>query len=222
MRCNDHKKEMAIAAMKNASESALANSHGLPWTSRLLEVLLAMAAGLGIRVLVSGILFGSVLRNYWFSWHPGSTVARCLLETPIEWMASEVKWFISLHSPESVLLFIVGVLLGRWRGKRSIPLMVILAVAFAMASSLYKVNMLWFTVRCFLGRDIQQGTRYGVFSTLIYGSLLMGTLVGAWWYRRRTPILYGHCTKCGYNLTGLPENRCPECGKAFGVRSSNE
>jgi len=25
----------------------------------------------------------------------------------------------------------------------------------------------------------------------------------------------GHCRKCGYNLFGLPEPRCPECGKPF-------
>ncbi len=24
-----------------------------------------------------------------------------------------------------------------------------------------------------------------------------------------------HCPTCGYNLTGLPQNRCPECGQDF-------
>lgn len=27
-----------------------------------------------------------------------------------------------------------------------------------------------------------------------------------------------YCPKCGYNLTGLKENRCPECGKVFDPR----
>ena len=29
---------------------------------------------------------------------------------------------------------------------------------------------------------------------------------------RPTPT---HCENCGYDLTGLPEPRCPECGQAF-------
>jgi hypothetical protein len=31
------------------------------------------------------------------------------------------------------------------------------------------------------------------------------------WRRRRR----GLCVECGYNLTGLTEARCPECGRAF-------
>ena len=31
-------------------------------------------------------------------------------------------------------------------------------------------------------------------------------------YRRRRK---GLCVTCGYDLTGLPENRCPECGTEF-------
>ncbi len=33
--------------------------------------------------------------------------------------------------------------------------------------------------------------------------------------RRRRRKKRGHCLTCGYNLTGLTEPRCPECGTAF-------
>lgn len=35
--------------------------------------------------------------------------------------------------------------------------------------------------------------------------------------RRRWPIFPpGQCVRCGYDLRGLPDNVCPECGTAFG------
>ena len=39
--------------------------------------------------------------------------------------------------------------------------------------------------------------------------------------RRRYWPVYpsGHCAVCGYNLRGLPEPRCPECGTAFNAET---
>ena len=34
-------------------------------------------------------------------------------------------------------------------------------------------------------------------------------------HRRRKRKKLGLCLKCGYNLTGLTELRCPECGQEF-------
>jgi hypothetical protein len=36
-------------------------------------------------------------------------------------------------------------------------------------------------------------------------------MLGNEWRERLPPI----CPECGYNLTGLPDNRCPECGYIY-------
>ena len=41
--------------------------------------------------------------------------------------------------------------------------------------------------------------------------LLGGGATLLWWRARRVPIP-GHCRKCGYDLAGLSDEKCPECG----------
>ncbi|MCG3130205.1 MAG: hypothetical protein FLDDKLPJ_00959 [Phycisphaerae bacterium] len=50
-------------------------------------------------------------------------------------------------------------------------------------------------------------------------ALVVGTAVlGGWMIHRRHPVIEPSaplCDQCGYNLTGLVERRCPECGEPF-------
>ncbi len=60
---------------------------------------------------------------------------------------------------------------------------------------------------------------FGMFGARFYGAcvgFVVGSAasVGFLLLMTRPPKL-GHCAKCGYNLKGLPHNRCPECGTEF-------
>ena len=48
---------------------------------------------------------------------------------------------------------------------------------------------------------------YAVFAVVAIPTLLV------WRFVPKFPR--GHCQRCGYNLTGLTEARCPECGAGF-------
>lgn len=87
-------------------------------------------------------------------------------------------------------------------------------------------GLIWFTPFAV------QGALYGVYVSLAACAGLILAVVGearaltrqGWW---RTlgqlltcglvdpPDWRGHCPQCDYDLTGLPEPRCPECGCAF-------
>jgi hypothetical protein len=45
-------------------------------------------------------------------------------------------------------------------------------------------------------------------------AVLLAIPVAILWRLDRPRILPGHCTTCGYDLTGNESGRCPECGKS--------
>jgi hypothetical protein len=52
---------------------------------------------------------------------------------------------------------------------------------------------------------------------IIFWLVPYAALSGVVFLRNRYRPIYppGHCGRCGYDLQGLPEPRCPECGKPF-------
>ena len=64
----------------------------------------------------------------------------------------------------------------------------------------------WNEWRAISGRLVV-APRYALFLAVAVPTLLV------WRFVPKFPR--GHCRRCGYNLTGLAEARCPECGQAF-------
>jgi hypothetical protein len=129
-------------------------------------------------------------------------------------LAPKLRWFISLCSPDCILLLVFGVMVGRIYGKRCYCLLPAMVVSFMLMSDFYRVNTLRMALSGFLSNDVVYGLTFTVFSLLTYGALFVGGWIGASW-RKRGMRPAGHCVTCGYSLVGLMDKRCPECGKPF-------
>ena len=63
--------------------------------------------------------------------------------------------------------------------------------------------------------------RSAVYAIPLY-ALFLGAAVPTLLVGRLVPKFpRGHCRRCGYNLTGLAEARCPECGTEFAQPESD-
>jgi hypothetical protein len=52
----------------------------------------------------------------------------------------------------------------------------------------------------------------------IYSILITPVLFVLWWYfalKRERRLRHGKCPRCGYQIRGLPEHRCPECAETW-------
>ena len=118
-----------------------------------------------------------------------------------------------------------GLVLGSWACLASIcwPLRshrLVIKVTATFAVSMIIVGFIRVRLSVFSGMPLPKP--FDLFASLarnlvgiwVVTSLPLCGLV--WWRNRFRPIFPpGHCAKCGYNLRGLPEPRCPECGTPF-------
>ena len=191
-----------------------------PFTSKEWSHRTWVLAALGVcgLAVIAGSLPTHVLWRYfgdgWLDLKLGRSLGYWLLETPLKPIAADVRWFVTVYSPIWVSVFLAGLVIGKIFFRRWIQLALVFLVAFAGVTQTTGLST---TVAMYYGwksGDWQQVCRFGVFTTVIYASLFLGAWVGAHYLARKPPD-ENHCQRCGYNLTGLREPRCPECGKPF-------
>lgn len=172
-------------------------------------VVSALAAPL-TRLVVDFLFFGPVS----FHLSIGKWISYRMAGTVLDAWAPWVRMLFNIYGPDVFLVFVATVLLGRacprfW-----------LRCAAAFGFSLFVSNNLLASdpiAKMFMGTGAATDGAIGAWliaAVLIYGGVLGGFALGGWWGRAIAPKP-GLCRKCKYDLTGLMERRCPECGTEF-------
>lgn len=166
-------------------------------------------------VLRMGI--GHILHPIWYEWNPGRSVGYWLLETPLREIAPDVRFFF-LYVPDCIVLFLAGLVIGTICLRHPFRLICILCVALLVVHHFQGGSPVAYAFQAAESGQWDLVIRHSAFTAIIYGSLFAGGWVGARYLAKKPPE-HGYCERCGYDLRGLPEPRCPECGLAFDLGS---
>ena len=177
-----------------------------PWTQGLL---CAALLAVGLRCFVA---YGAPY--LWFPWNPGRAIGYWLLGTPLASIAPDVRFFVTGYLPDCGVLFLGGVAVGKWSGRKWAPISTVLLLVYMGLHHLQGGSPVAYALQAWNGQQIHGVVRYAVFTAIICMSALLGGWLGVR-YLAKKPPREGYCSCCQYDLTGLPERRCPECGREF-------
>jgi len=131
---------------------------------------------------------------------PGTEfVPVALFCTIVGWIAGFASLVLSIPRATRLLAFIIALL--------ACASTVVIAICFFMAHESSLGDTASAFRRAWLALLIMHVT------PLFLGAVAVA--VFAIWPTHACSPGTNHCTHCGYNLTGLPEPRCPECGRPF-------
>lgn len=114
------------------------------------------------------------------------------------------------HLLGMLLLFLCGLLLPVFLGNYWFRLSAILVVGYWTHEN-YAIKSL---VQCLGRAEFAMAAHYVFVVGLSCASAFGGACLGARWFPPKHADRMT-CPNCGYCLFGLPEPRCPECGRQF-------
>jgi hypothetical protein len=190
------------------------------WKRRVLVI-----AGSGASAVLMRFLIHYILNPYiWFPLQRdfARRVSSLFYDSVLEPAAPVVSNIVTIGMTDWVALFCIGLLLGRVFYRNCVATGCAFLATFAVVSSLTGDVSPWYIVHYgFLSRGgyaavypWTHAVTFAVFLLVIYASFVVGVWVGSR-YGRKHLGYDGYCRKCGYDLRGLPEPRCPECGTPF-------
>lgn len=134
-------------------------------------------------------------------------------QTPRQGSSRDMETLVGIVIVFALLGLALGYFAG-WRGVlwASLASLFVAVSAFTILPTYYGV---WYP-----NADGYVGAVYGLAIPVLAGGFSACTILGAW--MRGPQVDLGHCRECGYNLAGLPEPRCPECGTKFDPNATEQ